>query len=203
MAYAPGGVKGPKKKKKKNCQDAGVYRCFIAYNTGTDDNPNPGQANYLQNLTVTVPPGNITISHSPAYDTYIVNQPVEFLCNGMIGSYEPGSKETWQWTWEYFDNDYQTWQQYNSENGIRKETPISVPGTCSYRQTYYLTLALSEKDSERQYRCKVVRSSNTAVSETITLGAVHPEGWAPTPSPTQTNNTCRCTCSCSSTCSPP
>lgn len=36
-----------------SCQDAGVYRCLIYYNTGTDDNPAPGTENNLQNLTVT------------------------------------------------------------------------------------------------------------------------------------------------------
>ncbi|PVD27128.1 hypothetical protein C0Q70_12280 [Pomacea canaliculata] len=155
-----------------DCKDAGVYHCSIMYNSGTFTQPDPKVLDESENLTVTVPPGNITISVSPDNEINVANTTVELLCNAVIGVYDQATKNTEEWTWEFNDKMY-GWRTYTKDSDIRKDTPIQVPGTCYYRQVCYLTLLLTPDDSKREYRCSVENNGDKD-SASLTLGiALH------------------------------
>ncbi|XP_025100695.1 uncharacterized protein LOC112567956 isoform X2 [Pomacea canaliculata] len=154
-----------------DCKDAGVYRCVISYNNGTDAKPSAVDSS--QNLTVTVPPSNITMSVSPDNEINVANTTVELLCNAIIGINIQGAK----WTWEYNDK-IDGWRTYTQDSDIRMDTPTLVPGTCYYRQVCYLTLVLALADSEREYKC-TVENDGDKDSASLTLGIVNEDGNAP------------------------
>ncbi|XP_025100688.1 deleted in malignant brain tumors 1 protein-like isoform X2 [Pomacea canaliculata] len=161
-----------------DCKDAGVYHCSIMYNSGTFTQPDPKVLDESENLTVTVPPGNITISVSPDNEINVANTTVELLCNAVIGVYDQATKNTEEWTWEFNDKMY-GWRTYTKDSDIRKDTPIQVPGTCYYRQVCYLTLLLTPDDSKREYRCSVENNGDKD-SASLTLGIVNEDGIAST-----------------------
>ncbi|PVD27131.1 hypothetical protein C0Q70_12283 [Pomacea canaliculata] len=158
---------------KPDCNDAGMYHCSVSYDIGTSTKPVPKTLDDYQNLTVTVPPSNITMSVSPDNEINVANTTVELLCNAIIGINIQGAK----WTWEYNDK-IDGWRTYTQDSDIRMDTPTLVPGTCYYRQVCYLTLVLALADSEREYKC-TVENDGDKDSASLTLGIVNEDGNAP------------------------
>ncbi|KAK7456962.1 hypothetical protein BaRGS_00039275 [Batillaria attramentaria] len=135
------------------CNDAGMYICLAQYYVGTVATRETSS----KNLTVTVDPGQITITADPQQAVYNYNTSLLLRCNGPVGTVDDDTQV--EWMWEYKDQAGFLWTTVNTteDNNNEESSTPSGPGNCAQNQVVTLQRYVLPEDTGRTYRCYVRR----------------------------------------------
>ncbi|KAK7456964.1 hypothetical protein BaRGS_00039277, partial [Batillaria attramentaria] len=136
------------------CSDAGMYICDVTYYT---DGFNFETATSSKNLSVTVDPGQITMTADPQQAVYNYNSSLLLRCNGPVGTVDDDVQI--EWMWEYKEQGGFLWTTVTTtdDNFNEESSTTSGPGDCARNQVVTLQRYVLPEDTGRTYRCYIRR----------------------------------------------
>ncbi|KAK7451657.1 hypothetical protein BaRGS_00039818 [Batillaria attramentaria] len=145
-----------------DCRDAAMYTCEVIYAEGTEG----FTATNSQNLTVTVEPGQLSMTPEPRLNEYQYNASVLLRCIGPVGTVDDDTQV--EWIWDYQESGGFFWTPVTTADTLEDSQPIP-PGNCAVNQVNTLQLYVLPVDSGRTYRChvRVIRGGSSVPYENL------------------------------------